>query len=384
MSVDEVDLTIDRALTEIAGRLPILMLVTPINVPEARRAFFEAPSRDPEFVYAPLPDLDAIDKELKAVNPSMRPTPCSSIWLAICIENWNAASISSGCGGPTVSWWRRSRSTAMSNVLCWTWPTTSSDAFPRRRRTQERVAAQGVALLMRREIDHYRRQFPELAARVEVRRTAVGVLVENGHVLIGADTTIDADRVEQLVQHEIGVHVLTHVNGGVQPIRMLSLGLAGYDEAQEALGVLAEHLSGGLKPRRLRILALRVIAAQSVTDGNTFRQTFEILKGRGTDRQTAFTTALRAHRSGGMTKDALYLRGLERLLGYLREGGRLDTLLLGKMSLEYEPLVVDLLERGVLVEPPLRPRFLESADAQARLAEIRAGASVVELGRMAA
>ncbi len=384
MSVDEVDLSIDRALTEIAGRLPILMLVTPINVPEARRAFFEASSRDPEFVYAPLPDLDAIDKELKAVNPEQATDPVlihmardlhrelerridllrvrgTDRFLVAAVEEYGHV--------------ERSLLGLANDIL---------GAFPRRRRTQERVAAEGVALLMRREIDHYRRQFPELAARVEVRRTAVGVMVENGHVLIGADTTIDADRVEQLVQHEIGVHVLTHVNGGVQPIRMLSLGLAGYDEAQEALGVLAEHLSGGLKPRRLRILALRVIAAQSVTDGNTFRQTFEILKGRGTDRQTAFTTALRAHRSGGMTKDALYLRGLERLLGYLREGGRLDTLLLGKMSLEYEPLVVDLLERGVLVEPPLRPRFLESADAQARLAEIRAGASVVELGRMAA
>ena len=384
MSVDEVDLAIDRALTEIAGRLPILMLVTPINVPEARRAFFEGPARDPEFVYAPLPDLGAIGEELKAVNPEQATDPVlihmardlhrelerridllrvrgTDRFLVAAIEEYGYV--------------ERSLLSLANDIL---------DAFPRRRRTQERVAAERLAMLMRLEIDHYRRQFPELAARVEVRRTAVGVLVENGHVLIGADTTIDADRVEQLVQHEIGVHVLTHVNGGVQPIRMLSLGLAGYDEAQEALGVLAEHLSGGLKPRRLRILALRVIAAQSVTDGNTFRQTFEILRGRGTDRQTAFTTALRAHRSGGMTKDALYLRGLERLLGYLRDGGRLDTLLLGKMSLEYEPLVVDLLERGVLVEPPLRPRFLESANAQARLAEIRAGANVVELGRMAA
>ena len=384
MSVDEVDLIIDRALTEIAGRLPILMLVTPINVPEARRAFFEAPSRDPEFVYAPLPDLDAIAEELKAVNPEHATDPVlihmardlhrelerridllrvrgTDRFLVAAIEEYGHV--------------ERSLLGLANDIL---------DAFPRRRRTQERVGAQGVAMLMRREIDHYRRQFPELAARVEVRRTAVGVMVENGDVFIGADTTIDADRVEQLVQHEIGVHVLTHVNGGVQPIRMLSLGLAGYDEAQESLGVLAEHLTGGLKPRRLRILALRVIAAQSVTDGNTYRQTFEILKGRGSDRQLAFTTALRAHRSGGMTKDALYLRGLERLLGHLREGGRLETLLIGKMSLEYEPLVVDLLERGVLVEPPLRPRFLESADAQARLAEIRAGASVVELGRMAA
>ena len=384
MSVDEVDLAIDRALTEIAGRLPILLLVTPINVPEARKAFFESPGSEPQFAYTSLPDLDAIEVELKAINPEQATDPVlihmardlhrelerridllrvrgTDRFLVAAIEEYGHV--------------ERPLLDLADAIL---------EAFPRRRRTQERVNAHGVAALMRQEIDHYRRQYPEIATRVEVRKTTVGVLVENGDVFIGADTTIDADRVEQLVQHEIGVHVLTYVNGGVQPIRMLSLGLAGYEETQEALGVMAEHLTGGLKPRRLRILALRVIAAQSVTDGNTFRQTFDILKGRGSDRQLAFTTALRAHRSGGMTKDALYLGGLDRLLTYLRDGGGLDSLLIGKMSLEYEPLVLDLLDRGVLVEPPLRPRFLESAEAQRRLAEIRAGASVIELGRMAA
>jgi hypothetical protein len=47
-------------------------------------------------------------------------------------------------------------------------------------------------------------------------------------------------------------------------------------------------------------------------------------------------------------------------------------------------LVVDLLDRGVLVEPPLRPRFVESATALDRLDEIRKGAGVMEIGGVAA
>jgi hypothetical protein len=46
--------------------------------------------------------------------------------------------------------------------------------------------------------------------------------------------------------------------------------------------------------------------------------------------------------------------------------------------------VVDLLDRGVLVEPPLRPRFMESESALDRLAEIRKGAGVIEIGGIAA
>jgi uncharacterized protein (TIGR02421 family) len=384
MSVDEIDLSIDRALTEVAGRLPMLLLLTPINEPEARRAFFEGTEADPEFRYAPLPDLDTIAGELAEIHPDDAADPVlahmardlhrelerridllrargTDRFLVAAVEEYGHVD------EPLVE---------MAEAIL--------DAFPRRRRTRERLDAGQVAVLMQREVDHYRRLFPELAARVLVSETAVGVMVENGDVFIGADTTIDADRVEQLVQHEIGVHVLTHANGAVQPIRMLSLGLAGYEETQEALGVLAEHLTGGLKPRRLRILALRVIAARSVTDGDSFRRTYDLLRERGSDRQLCFTTALRAHRSGGMTKDALYLGGLDRLLQYLRQGSPLDSLLVGKMSLAYEPLVAELLERGVLVAPPLRPRFLDFADTRRRLAEIRSGATLLELGAAAA
>ncbi len=384
MSVHEIDLAIDRSLTEISGRLPMLLLLTPTNVPEARENYLARGIYEPQFTYAPLPDLEAIECELEAINPENATDPVlihmirglhreldrridllkvrdSDQFLAAAVEEYGHVD--------------RPLLDLAKSIL---------DSFPRRRRHQERVAAPAVASVMMREIEQYRIRFPELAARVHISDTATGVLVENGQVFIGTDTTIDADRLDQLVQHEVGVHVLTYANGSVQPLRMLSLGLAGYEETQEALGVLAEHLTGGLKPRRLRILALRVIAAQSVSDHATFRETFELLRAEGTDRQLAFTTAMRAHRSGGMTKDALYLGGLTRLFAFLREGGDLETLLVGKMSMEYQPLVKDLLERGVLVQPPLRPRFLDFAGARERLAAIRGGATVMELGGVAA
>ena len=47
-------------------------------------------------------------------------------------------------------------------------------------------------------------------------------------------------------------------------------------------------------------------------------------------------------------------------------------------------MVADLLDRGVLVDPPLRPRFLESRDALDRLARIQEGAGIMELGGIAA
>jgi uncharacterized protein (TIGR02421 family) len=246
------------------------------------------------------------------------------------------------------------------------------------------VHAHDLAGMAAVELAHYRERFPELTNLVHVSDLVAGVMVENGDLFIGTDASISSDRVEQLLHHEIGVHVLTHVNGSAQPIRMLSLGLDGYEETQEALGVLAEYLGGGLRPKRLRAFALRVIAAQSVSGRAGFVETYELMRSLGAGRNRAFNTTMRAHRSGGMTKDALYLGGLVRLLAFLREGGRLGPLFVGKVSLADVPLVIDLLDRKVLVDPPLRPRFLESEEASDLLARIQGGAGVLDLVGIAA
>ena len=383
MSVEEVDLALDRRLTEICGLLPMLQLLTPTNVPEMARAYLGGETGDPEFAYADLPDLDGLGEDLAAVNPEEATDPVLIHMIRgmhrelerrlELLQNRNTEHFLLAA----VEKYGHVEKTLLDlahQIL---------EETPPGRRSTEFVSSEQLATLANRELDHYRALFPELSSLVHVSDTTAGVMVENGDLFIGADTTIAVARVEQLLQHEIGIHVLTHVNGSAQPIRMLSLGLAGYEETQEALGVLAEHLSGGLRPQRLRVLALRVVAAQSVSDRAGFGDTYDVMRKHGAGRHLAFMTTMRAHRSGGMTKDALYLGGLIRLFAYLHEGGRFDSLLVGKISLEDEPLVVDLLDRGVLVEPPLRPRFMESESARDRLDRIRDGAGVMELGGVA-
>ena len=384
MTVDDHDLALDRQLSEISGLLPMLHLLTPTNLPETRKAFFAGEVDEPGFEYRPLPDLDAIGRELAEINPESAADPIlihlirgmhrelelrlellrnrnTDRFLLTAIEAYGSVD------QPLLDLAIEILSTVPPGP-----PTT------------EHLSADEVAELASRELGHYRARFPELSTQIHVTETAPGVMVENGHLFIGADTTVAIGRVEQLIQHEIGVHVLTHINGSAQPIRMLAVGLAGYEATQEALGVLAEHLSGGLGPGRLRVLALRVLAARAVSDRAGFRETFQLLEEHGAGRHLAFMTTMRSHRSGGMTKDALYLGGLTRLLAYLGEGGRIDSLLVGKISLSDEPLVADLLDRSVLVEPALTPRFLESESALQRLERIRDGVSVIEMGGVAA
>jgi hypothetical protein len=88
---------------------------------------------------------------------------------------------------------------------------------------------------------------------------------------------------------------------------------------------------------------------------------------------------LRLYRGGGLTKDAIYLRGLITILDYLRDGGELEPLFVGKIAAEHIPLVHELTRRRIISPPKLTPRYLERAESQKRLERLRAGASVIDL-----
>ena len=76
-------------------------------------------------------------------------------------------------------------------------------------------------------------------------------------------------------------------------------------------------------------------------------------------------------------KDAIYLRGITRILEALAEGSSLDVVFVGKLALI--PLIQDLLDREVLQAPWVRPRWLDVPGAAERLERLRAGASVTDL-----
>jgi len=160
------------------------------------------------------------------------------------------------------------------------------------------------------------------------------------------------------------------------------VGLAGYDGFQEGLAVLAEYLAGGLNRARLRLLAGRVQAVKSILDGAGFVDTFRLVNLRlGFPKRTAYTITMRVHRAGGLTKDASYLRGLVEILEYLGDGGRLESLFIGKIAADHIPLIEELRLRQIVHAPPLQPRYLQFAQYPENMARIRAGLTVLDLLR---
>jgi uncharacterized protein (TIGR02421 family) len=245
---------------------------------------------------------------------------------------------------------------------------------------EEHLDATTFADRSRAEIEYYRQKHPAVSATVEIRDDVPSLMVSEGNLLISRRTKIIASWVEAALQHEVGTHILTYFNGRAQPLQQLYCGLPGYDELQEGLAVLAEYMVGGLSRSRLRLLAGRVVAVHRLVEGVPFVEIFrELNRTHGFEPRTAFTITMRVYRGGGLTKDAVYLRGLAKLLNYLKEGGALEPLFVGKIRMDQIPIVQELQWREVLRPAPLRPHYMESAEASEKLERLRSGLSVLDL-----
>jgi uncharacterized protein (TIGR02421 family) len=219
------------------------------------------------------------------------------------------------------------------------------------------------------ELDYYRSHCEDFDATVKIsEHIAAGVMVVDGQLVVAANLRTSKHRLDALLHHEIGTHIVTCFNGSRQPLRQLKSGLAHYDATQEGLGVLAEYLCGNLSLSRLRTLAARVVAVRALTEGADFVEMYQTLTHKfGLLPYSAFLTSARVLRGGGLTKDVVYLRGLQEILDYLKEGHSVEDLFIGKFSLAQLTALVELRQQGWLVQARLLPRYWTETSAHERL-----------------
>lgn len=376
---------IDRDLAHISNAFDFLLQVTPVNVDEAwagfRRNRFEV---EPEFSTRPLKLDPSLEKRRLFQVPIERiadPT-LAQLFRDQQTEIDRKLTMLGDRGTPRFLYGSLQVFGGVDNSLL-TLAYEILNRIPPRSRDGSLRGAINATQFARRaeeELEYYRRQHPDIRSQVEIRSDVSGLMVSRGNLLVAANTKIPASRVDALLAHEIGTHIVTYVNGRAQPFHQLSVGLPGYEELQEGMAVLAEYLVGGLSRPRLRLLAARVVAVHRMISGAGFVEVYrELDRAHGFAQRTAFTIAMRVFRGGGLTKDAVYLRGLAKLLEYLRGGGELECLLYGKFGSEHVPIIDELAWRKVLVEIPLRPRHLDRPECRERLAGLRMNASVLDL-----
>lgn len=372
---------VDARLSEIAAQLDFLLHVTPVNAWTEWEEFQQAGfAQEPRFHYRPLVfDPDAAKRSLYEIEIERVEDPTITYLLRekrreidrliTLLEDRETESFLQ----ESVALYGEVESDLLAEAVAVLEVSTPGSPTAL-------VSADTFATRAREEVTAYEGSYASLGSEVQVREDIPGIMVSHGDLMIGADVRIPEERVEPLIHHEVGTHIVTAANGAVQPLKMLSVGMPGHEETQEGLAIFSEFVSGGLDVDRLRVLAGRVVAVHRMLEGKSFVRVFrELSEDLGFRPTAAWNMTMRVFRSGGLAKDAVYLRGLIRLLAYLGRGGSLEPLFVGKMALEHVPLVEELLWRQILREPPLEPRWLRVHGASARLQSARRGGGVLGL-----
>ena len=185
---------------------------------------------------------------------------------------------------------------------------------------------------------------PTMGAIAMVSNSIKALVLNENHIF-------SDNEIHVLTNHEIGVHMVTTMNGLLHPLKIFSHGFPNNEETQEGLAVFSEYMSGNLTVKRLKELAYRVLAVDSLAKGYSFSRTFRMLHNDyDLDREEAFYISIRAHRGGGFTKDYLYLTGLKKIYDYHKKNKDFDLLLTGKVSLEFIDDIQYMIANGYAVK----------------------------------
>ena len=375
---------IDRKLSEVDSS-DFLLLCTPINSSTAWGAFKRSRfERQPVFHYRPIPiDPASLKKKLYSINLDRAEDPTLELLfrekraeldrqLTMLVDR-NTKNFLYG----SIQLYGRVDDSlnATATLILEKIPGRTGDDL-----TQGKLDATQFCALAEKEVLKYGALLPESRPTITLTDEVASMMVSQGCLLVNPGLRIPERRARALIEHEVGTHILTYWNARAQPFKLLSTGFAGYDEFQEGIAVLTEHLVGGLSASRMRILAGRVVAARYIEDGATFVETFRRLeRNHDFEQRSAYRIAMRTYRGGGLTKDAVYLRGVISLLDYFKTDGDFEPLLIGKIARRHVPIIRELRLRKVLQAPPLAPTYLTDEDALGRLKKLSNGVSPMDL-----
>ena len=374
----------DAELSALSDKFNYLMAVTPVNSSQAYREFKKCKfEKEPIFHYRLLTiDPDDLKRKLYKISFDEIEDPTMAYLLRDKrIELDRQITLIEDRNTPRFLYESLQLFPPVENELMELAEIILAQPKKRFKGNKRKLNAPEIAELARDEVDYYQSIYPEMTAKVEIREdTPPGLMVSHGNLMVGHRTGISGGRINALMQHEIGTHSVTYFNGRSQPLKLLYSGLPGYEQLQEGLAVFAEYLVGGLSFGRLRTLAARVVAVRRLIEGRSFVEVFnELHKDYKFSARSTFNTVMRVFRGGGLTKDAVYLRGLVEVLEYLGNGGDINTLFVGKMGPDHVSIIQELQWREVLRPSPLVPRYMTFPETAERLEKVKENTSILNL-----
>ena len=372
----------DTRLDKVARSFDFLLSVSPINNREAMDSFFAGGEESaPKLRYRPLTiDPDAAKRDLYAVDLSIIEDPLLERLLSEKRQELDhqltmlATRNTAAFKGASLMHYGTVSSQLLADAL------TILAQPGRRAPAGKRIGATEVAEAARALVEKYRATDESFNPAIAVRDDVGSLLVSGRKLMIANSTSMLQSRLDALLAHEVSIHLLTHFNGATQGLTVFRTGLAHYEGLQEGLGVFAEWAVGGLSSARLRLLAGRVVAVNSMLDGAEFVDVYrDLVDHHGLPRRSAFDITIRVFRSGGFAKDSIYLKGFQEVIGLVAKGASLDPFWIGKIARDHVGAIEELLQRNLIRPPLFKPEFMQREDVEDRIARLRGETSFAKI-----
>ncbi|MGV6846491.1 MAG: flavohemoglobin expression-modulating QEGLA motif protein [Lutibacter sp.] len=348
--IEAVVLEIDKVIDKLVRKIELLDYVNPINIATERTKFFKSKfTYEPQFKYQKIP-FKALElhRTLFAQKVELIEDPIlKKLYTDVIYSYMGLIECIANVGKEKKFYYNSLRSFGTPNE------TDVANAKFILHFKDDEFAEKMKPKYTSKEAEDYFRKFASnykfsFHIKHSNKLSAMAMVLNNIQTLvINNSYTFSDNELKVLANHEIGVHLVTTMNGLMQPLKIFSHGMPNNVETQEGLAVFSEFMSNNLTLKRLKELAYRVIAVDSLAKGYHFSQTFKLLHHQyHLNKNEAFTISLRVHRGGGLTKDYLYLSGLKKVFNRYHENKSLNTLLTGKVSLDYENTINYLAELG--------------------------------------
>ena len=179
-------------------------------------------------------------------------------------------------------------------------------------------------------------------------------------IFVKKDIKIKKNRLDKIIAHEIMTHVLTTENGKKQPYLIFQDGMANYLETQEGLAIYNEYELNGIENRYYG--ASNLISSYLGLE-YSFVEAVDKLIEMGFKREAAIRFVVKTKRGlsdtskpGGITKQSIYTRGALKIEKYIKDGGNIKDLYIGKVDVDKIDLInkMNFINRNIILPKKYR------------------------------
>ena len=335
---------VDEKICAIDEKIKLLSLVNPQNLDEQKNLFFGHPDFSPQFFYRePKFDFAEIRAEIKKIprNVDHFLMPLfekkileieNKILLLENIDSENFSEISQQIFGKISE--KNYRDAARFLKKNSQISNDDSEIF-----SQKEAAKILENFLHEKKLLHWKIKILENAV-VDIQITKKNL------ILLKKGATFQKNRLKALLAHEIGTHIFRLENGRQQNLKIFARGTAGYLRTEEGLAIFRQNqlnLNLGEKflTPALQIVAIFLAAKMGFRDLFYFlKNTYEISNNLAWKLCVKTKRGFRsAEKLGAFTKDAVYFLGNAEIEKFVKNGGEIEKLFVGKISIADLPIL---------------------------------------------